>query len=232
MSTATPAPVIWITGLSGVGKTCLASALSARIAATFPEVVHLDGDLFRQATTTDPNSPQHFSPQARRQRAAAIADLADQHSARGAPVVVSTISLFHAVQQHNRQRWPLYAEVLLQCPMTLLAKRYPQRYGPGTASSSYVGAGQNPEFPHQAELTLQQDLSPSSLTTHLDQVWPLWLNLQHRWQASSFKPLFPSGRAESVAESRPAEPGFKPLSPRGRGVGERGQNPPPRRPVR
>ena len=45
--------VIWITGLSGAGKTTLGSAIYDRLKPRRPQLVMLDGDIVRTALSAD-----------------------------------------------------------------------------------------------------------------------------------------------------------------------------------
>ena len=45
--------VIWMTGLSGAGKTTLCAAIYARLKALRPELVFLDGDMLRAVFAAD-----------------------------------------------------------------------------------------------------------------------------------------------------------------------------------
>jgi adenylylsulfate kinase-like enzyme len=120
--------LIWITGLAGSGKTTLARAVGARIAAPetcipsadrhtgavyfTPALVHLDGDAIRRGLG------EAGAGYAREQRLAVarrITALAATHSRAGRIAVVSTISLFHEIHALNRYTVPDYFEVCLEC---------------------------------------------------------------------------------------------------------------------
>ncbi len=82
-----PPAVVWLTGLSGAGKTTIARALTARLEAAGAAVEHLDGDAMRQVFPgtgfTRANRDQHV----RR-----LGYLASRLEAHGVTVVVSLIS--------------------------------------------------------------------------------------------------------------------------------------------
>lgn len=181
---ATPAlqlpagPVLWITGLSGVGKSSLAQALVARLHKQGLRPLLLDGDALRDALESPPVSHSLANRERRAWRIARFARLAAQ---QGIPVVVATISLFHAVQQWNRAGGLVYAEVWLQADFELLRQRNPILYGtPGKPGlQDVVGVDLPAEFPCQAELVLQQCFSADSQAKHLDRLLAFWQTLSN-----------------------------------------------------
>jgi len=166
-----PAPIVWITGLSGAGKTTLANAAAALLRADGRAPVVLDGDAVRRALDPEPLAVRHDREQ-RLRRAFRLAAMARDAALRGAPVVVATISLFHAVQRANRRGNARYAEVLLTAGLDVLRARNPQRYGAcGFAGDAdVVGVDIRPEFPVEPELTLVQNFSWADLAAHARQV--------------------------------------------------------------
>lgn len=98
--------VLWITGLSGAGKTTLARALLPHLSGA----VLLDGDELR--TVLD---AQHrgFDRESRKNLALIYARLAGLLARQGLTVVVATISLFHEVHAWNRENLPNYLEIFL-----------------------------------------------------------------------------------------------------------------------
>ena len=118
--------VIWITGLSGAGKTTLANDIARLLRAAGRSVVVLDGDDLREVLT-----PVTFDAESHtREKRFAIAKvysrlsllLADQDLT----VVVATISLFHEIHRWNRKNLPDYFEVYLKVPMNELQRRDPK----------------------------------------------------------------------------------------------------------
>jgi adenylylsulfate kinase-like enzyme len=175
-----PAPLLWITGLSGVGKSTLAHAFAQRLAARGIPIRTIDGDALREH---DPVALRdRHDPVQRKRRAWRIAQLAHAEAARGSAVVVATISLWHEVQRWNRRSNARYAEVLLEAPLALLRTRQPALYGSDAcAPPPHVwGLDLAPEYPATPELRLPQDFSATSLAFQLERVQALWLRLQAR----------------------------------------------------
>jgi adenylyl-sulfate kinase len=88
----TPAPVVWLTGLSGAGKSTIAQAVCARLRAQGRRAVVLDGDELRRGLTRDLG----FSAADRAENVRHTAEVARLMADAGLIVVVALISPFHA----------------------------------------------------------------------------------------------------------------------------------------
>ena len=158
-------PVIWITGLPGVGKSSVARELVARLRAAGETVLLLDGDALRDALS--PLDGGYDAP-ARRRFAQAYANLAALASAQGLTVVVATVSLIADMHRENRARFTRYLEVLLSCTD---AERERRR-----ASAALAGPRHTieiaPEFPADPHLSLATDAtSPEALAERILARW-------------------------------------------------------------
>src|SRR3984957_6949067 len=111
--------VFWITGLSGAGKTTVGSELWRRLRAAGRSALFLDGDALREVISEDLG---HRAP-GRRKSAMRNARLCKLLSSQGEDVVCPTISMFHDVQQWNRDNIPGYREIYLQVPLDELQRR-------------------------------------------------------------------------------------------------------------
>ena len=118
--------VIWITGLSGAGKTTLARHLVAQFRDRGQSSILLDGDELREVFgATAVNSINH-GRQGRLALAFQYAHLCRVISEQGFTVIISTISLFREIHEWNRNNLPGYFEIYLKVPLQELRKRDPK----------------------------------------------------------------------------------------------------------
>ena len=118
--------VIWITGLSGAGKTSLAEHLAERFRIDGHAVVVLDGDALRQVFGEGGTPASAYGRPARMALALRYGQLAGLVAAQGIDVIVATISLFAEVHAWNRAHLPGYVEVYLRAPLKELRRRDPK----------------------------------------------------------------------------------------------------------
>lgn len=117
--------VVWITGLSGAGKSSLAGALAQRLRREGRPVAVLDGDELRWVWGGG-DVRQDYGRAARVELALRYGRLAVVLSRQGLDVVVATISLFGEVHRWNRSNLPGYLEVYLRVPLEELRRRDPK----------------------------------------------------------------------------------------------------------
>ena len=115
--------VIWITGLSGAGKTTMAAQLRKKLIDLNIPTVWLDGDQLREALGSDDWSKGEHERQKRLELAFKYARLARLFSSQGLAVIVSTISMFKEIYEWNRDNQHKYFEVFIDAPYAELRKR-------------------------------------------------------------------------------------------------------------
>lgn len=117
-----PGPVVWITGLSGTGKTTIAARLAESLRADGLRPLLLDGDEFRAAV----GDGLGHSPDQRLQSARRLLRLTALAAGQGVPVIVATMSLFDEIHRDVRSLLPRVRVVYLHAPIGFLAARDPK----------------------------------------------------------------------------------------------------------
>jgi adenylyl-sulfate kinase len=113
---------VWLTGLSGAGKSTIAEILEAQLAGRGRLVERLDGDVVRAHLS----SGLGFSRADRDENIARIGWLASRFTRLGAAVVVSAISPYAQARQHARSRVERYGpflEVFVDTPLDECVRR-------------------------------------------------------------------------------------------------------------
>ena len=113
--------VIWITGLSGAGKTTIASEVVKLLKSKYPNVIYLDGDELRKIFT--PISDMPHSRRSRLNFANQYSSLCNALAEQGHIVVIATISLFKEIHLKNKKLISNYFEVYLKVPIEVLIER-------------------------------------------------------------------------------------------------------------
>ena len=112
--------VVWITGLSGAGKTTISRRVAELIRQRGDNCILLDGDDIRRAFPQVQSGHDRESRLVNAHRNSGLAKLlADQ----GHIVIFATMSLFSEVQKWNRENFPAYLEVFVDVPMDILKER-------------------------------------------------------------------------------------------------------------
>ena len=138
--------VFWITGLSGVGKSTLARIIYEALCNAGRNPIILDGDDIRKLLLTEPL----FDRESRLVTARFNARLCHFLSKRGLDVVCATISLFHEVQEWNRNNMDGYTEIFLDSPLSVLKNRDKKKIydlGPDSQIKNVVGVDIEAEWP-------------------------------------------------------------------------------------
>lgn len=150
MSNISLGHIIWLTGLSGAGKSTIAEKLIALFKAQNITPVVLDGDMIR-AAIQDPH--WKFDEASRLRGSYIYARLASLFASQGHLVIVPTISMFEEVRQWSRQHNKGYFEVYLETSQEIRLRRDPKKL---YASHN---AGKNAQMPG-LDLNIELPTSP------------------------------------------------------------------------
>jgi adenylyl-sulfate kinase len=116
---STRGQVIWVTGLSGCGKTTLCDALHALLKPRMPHLIKLDGDEIRAAFGNDLG----YAESERKKQIGRIQRIAKMLADQGLVVLVAALYSHPDLLAWNRMNLPGYFEVYLRAGLEFLAKR-------------------------------------------------------------------------------------------------------------
>ena len=114
-----PGFVIWMTGLSGAGKTTIALILVDELRNRGVRVERLDGDVVRQSLTRDLG----FTAEDRTQNIERVTFVAKLLSRNGVGAVCSFISPYQSVRDHVRENTTNFLEVYIDAPLDVVIER-------------------------------------------------------------------------------------------------------------
>ena len=114
-----PGVVLWMTGLSGAGKTTIALLLEAELKARGMKVERLDGDVVRQSLTRDLG----FTKEDRDKNIERVTFVAKLLSRNGVGCICSFISPYQAVRDQVRAETTNFLEVFIDAPLEVVMER-------------------------------------------------------------------------------------------------------------
>ena len=173
--------VVWITGLSGAGKTTLADALQRTLFDLGCQVFALDGDKVRNGLCADPG----FSLPERSENIRRIGEVAHLFCQAGQIVIVSAISPLRADRARVRALVPApqFIEVYCCCPLAVCEARDPKglyRRARVGQLAVFTGISSPYEAPEAAEVVV--DSAASSVD---DGVAKVLARLRQRWMINA-----------------------------------------------
>ena len=111
--------VLWMTGLSGAGKTTLALELLKQLELRSLRLERLDGDVVRESLTKDLG----FSAEDRRTNIERITFVAKLLSRNGVGCICSFISPYQSVRDHVRGNTTNFLELFVDAPLEVVIER-------------------------------------------------------------------------------------------------------------
>ena len=149
------AKVIWLTGLSGSGKSTIANVLAKRLHALGMHAYVLDGDNLRMGLNVDLG----FTPEDRAENVRRTSEVAKLMVDAGLIVITALVSPFEADRQRARSIFDDgdFIEVFVDTPVDVCISRDPKglyKKAKDGQIPNFTGIGQDYEKPSQPELIL------------------------------------------------------------------------------
>jgi adenylyl-sulfate kinase len=165
---------LWLTGLSGAGKTTIAIALEAKLRERGVRIERLDGDIVRESLTRDLG----FSKEDRDKNIERVTFVAKLLSRNGVGIIASFISPYQETRDFVRSQTTNFIEVFVDAPLDvcadrdvkgLYAKAFAGEIPNFTGVSDPYEAPQSPEIvvhTHQETIAESADKILAYLETH------------------------------------------------------------------
>ncbi len=176
--------VLWLTGLSGAGKTTLARALLPQLAARGHRVDLLDGDEVRANLCQDLG----FSRADRDANIARIGYVAGKLAKHGVAVVVAAISPYREARDRVRASVPNFVEVHVAAPVEVCAERDVKGlYAKALAGElpHFTGVSDPYEAPEAPEVMVRTDTERVEESVALVLGWLERRGLTPSWETSA-----------------------------------------------
>ena len=158
---------VWLTGLSGAGKTTISIPLSEKLEAMGYRVQRIDGDEVRQKLTRDLG----FSKEDRDKNIERVTFVAERLVKHGVITVCAFISPYCAERQYARSEIGRFVEIFVKCPIEVCEERDVKGlYAKARAGEikNFTGIDDPYEEPEDAEMTV--DTSTTTLEEEVDSI--------------------------------------------------------------
>jgi adenylyl-sulfate kinase len=140
---------IWLTGMSGAGKSTISDLLMARFRAVQARVELLDGDIVR----TNLSQGLGFSREDRDINIRRIGFVSELLTRNGVIVVVAAISPYRATREEVKNKIPEFVEVFVDCPIV----------------GNFTGISDPYEPPPAPDVTVRSDRE--TVDESVDKIW-------------------------------------------------------------
>jgi adenylylsulfate kinase len=146
---AEPAFAVWITGLPASGKSTLARALKAQLAARGVDAAVLESDALRKVWSDHPS----YGQQDRDAFYRVMAYIGSVLAEHGVPVIFDATANLRAYRDRARREIPRFLEVYVECPLETCLARDPKgiyrqaREGVASSVPGVQAAYEPPENP-------------------------------------------------------------------------------------
>ena len=159
---------LWLTGMSGAGKSTVSDMLMERFRACGVKVELLDGDVVR----TNLSQGLGFSREDRDTNVRRIGFVAELLSRNGVIVVVAAISPYRATREEVKGKIANFVEVFVDCPLEVLAERDVKGlYKKALAGEvgNFTGISDPYEAPEKPDVTVRSDRE--TVEVSVERVW-------------------------------------------------------------
>ena len=149
------AQIIWLTGLSGSGKSTIANELAKQLFALGKHAYVLDGDNLRSGINMDLG----FTPEDRAENVRRVSEVAKLMLDAGLIVIIALVSPYESDRQRARSLVgeDEFIEVYVQTPIEICRARDPKglyKKADTGVIPNFTGVGQEYEVPSQPELVI------------------------------------------------------------------------------
>jgi adenylyl-sulfate kinase len=174
---------VWLTGLSGAGKSTIAAALEATLIRGGIDTVWLDGDTLRTGLCDDLG----LSDGDRRENIRRLGEVSRLFAQAGLVTIVSAISPFRGARDAVRQRHESdrlgFVEVLIDAPLAVLSRRDTKglyRRAAAGELKGLTGVDAPYERPERAEIEIRTDTtSVADAVSRIGRVVAVLSRLRH-----------------------------------------------------
>ena len=159
---------LWLTGMSGAGKSTISDRLMQRLREAGAKVELLDGDIVR----TNLSQGLGFSREDRDTNIRRIGFVSELLSRNGIIVVVAAISPYRATREEVKGRIANFVEVFVDCPIEVLAERDVKGlYKKALAGEvgNFTGISDPYEPPENADVVARSDRE--TVEESVDRIW-------------------------------------------------------------
>jgi adenylylsulfate kinase len=150
--------VIWLTGLSGSGKSTIAKILESRFRSLGLKVECLDGDELRKAISPDVG----FSRQDRELHCRRVTYISGLLAKNGIISIAALVSPYKSIRKYARENIQNFVEVWVKCSLDTCIKRDPKKLYKNASEgkiSNMTGLQDPYEPPTNAEVVIDTETS-------------------------------------------------------------------------